>query len=91
MHNAVRANTDCRRDPTARSTLVERLGVPLGRRKKYPCNTMFVHHQNLELCHSSYIFVHPDDTFAKSFEIDDDGNVIHTTRSCEGNRNKTSM
>jgi len=86
-----RASTDCCRDPNARSRLVQQMGVPITGGKKYPSNTIFLRHRSLELRRSSFIYVHPDNHFAKSFEIDDDGQLINATRSCEGNRNKTSI
>ena len=91
MHRAVRANTDGRRHPDACSELTRRLGVPTGRRKNYHNNTIFVRHQSLQLSRSSFIFVHLDNQFAKAFDIDDDGELIQATRSCEGNRHKSSM
>ena len=91
MHHAARANTDCRRDPNAHSRLVQQMGLPITRRKKYPHNVVLVRHRSLTLCRSSFIFVHPDNHFSKSFEVDDDGEMLQATRSCEGNRNKSSM
>ncbi|KAK5958265.1 hypothetical protein OHC33_000107 [Knufia fluminis] len=78
-------------DPDARSEIAQQMAVPLDPHKRCPTSIIFVQHRNLDLSRSSFIYVHSDNVFAKSFEMDDDGHLMHTTRSCEGNRNKTSI